>query len=75
MTEQQGRGVRVLSQLVEDLSQHDREKARAIFDGLTDQQLADVFFAHAAAREATGDPGEFTLSVAARLDQGAEMPS
>lgn len=69
MTEQQGRGVQVLSQLVKDLSRLDRVGARALFDGLSDADMADVLAADAAARTATGEPDEFAESVAARLDR------
>lgn len=68
MTEQQGRGVQVMAQLVEDLSRLDRAGSRAIFDGLTDQQAADVVAAQAGALDATGEPSEFTASIAAKLD-------
>lgn len=72
MTEQQGRGVQTMAQLVEDLSRLDQVGARAIFDGLSDEQTANILVAKAAALDATGDPSEFTASVAARLD-GAEV--
>lgn len=68
MTEQQGRGVQTMAQLVEDLSHLDQLGARALFDGLTDQQAADVLAAQAGALDATGEPSEFTASIASRLD-------
>ena len=68
MTEAQGRGVQVLSQLVKDLSRLDPEGARAIFDGLSDAETADVLAAHAAALATNDDERDvFVESVADRL--------
>jgi hypothetical protein len=68
MTEQQSRGVQVLSQLVKDLSRHDPERSRAVFDGLSDQETADVLSLHAAALALDADERDvFVESVAERL--------
>lgn len=74
MTKQQGRGVQVLSQLVKDLSRTNPTEARAIIDGLTDEEVGDTLAAHAAACVATdGDEGRdvFVESIAARMSAGA----
>lgn len=70
MTEQHSRGVLVLTRVLKDLSRLDPERSRAIFDGLTDQETADVLALHASALAL--DPEErdvFVESVADRIHE------
>lgn len=69
MTKQEARGVQVLEQLVQDLSRLDGDGAKAIVEGLADQDLSDVAKAASGAASALGERDVVTESIADRMDR------
>jgi len=69
MTRQEARGVQLLEQLVQDFSRLDSAGAKAIVDGLTDQDLSDIAKTAAGAASVLGERDVITESFADRMDR------
>jgi len=69
MTRQEARGVQLLEQLVQDFSRLDSVGAKAIVDGLTDQDLSDIAKTAAGAASTLGERDVITESFADRMDR------
>lgn len=63
------RGVQVFSQLVQDLSRLDPDGAKAIVDGLSDEEVSNMLAAAAGSNEALGERDVFEESFAERLER------